>query len=275
MSRRKSGPASKLRGLGARAKKSLGQNFLTSPEVARTIVRRAELGEGSRVLEVGPGLGALTEPLLEAGVELCVVERDDRLADELLQRWPGLGLIRADAMRVDLGELLEGDGWVCVSNLPYNIGTHLVGRMVRLPGTFSRLVVMLQREVADRICAPPGSKTYGSLSVEMQARARATVVLRVKPGSFHPAPKVESAVVRIDLGRPEATRGVDLELLDRLAKAAFQQRRKTLRRSLGSALGKERAGALLQAAGVEPGERPERLELEAFAALARSFASLD
>ena len=268
------GPGARLRGIDARARKSMGQHFLANPAVAKRIVHLAGVERGSRVLEIGPGLGALTEPLIEAGASIVALERDRRLADDLAQRWPALRLERADAMRTDFAELLDGAGWLCVSNLPYNVGTHLVARMMRLPGTFTRLVVMLQREVADRICAEPGSKTYGGLSIEVQARARAEVVLRVRPGSFHPAPKVESAVVRIDLGRPTITQGLDLGALDGLVRAAFQQRRKTLRRSLGSALGKDRAVALLEAAGIDSGERPERLALEEFAALVRVLPTI-
>jgi 16S rRNA (adenine1518-N6/adenine1519-N6)-dimethyltransferase len=143
--------------------------------------------------------------------------------------------------------------------------------MVRLPDVFCCLVVMLQREVAERICAAPGNKTYGALSVEVQARARADVVLRVKPGSFHPPPKVDSAVIRLDLGRPEATRGVDLGVLDRLARASFGQRRKTLRRSLGSMMGRDAAIAMLERAGVDPGARPEQLALVDFANMANEY----
>ncbi len=269
--KRADGPAAQLRSMQARARKSLGQHFLSSPSVARRIVQLARIGEGSPVVEVGPGLGAMTEHLLEAGVDLVCVERDDRMADALLERWPGLRLHRADAMRADWATLLPGEGWSCVSNLPYNVGTHIVADMVRRPGTFRQLVVMLQREVADRICAEPGGKVYGSLSVELQARARCELLLRVKPGSFHPPPKVDSAVIRLELQRHPACEGLDLEALDRVARAAFAQRRKTLRRSLGSVYGKERALAVLEAVGIPSGHRPEVVPVEGFAALTRAL----
>ena len=268
------GPASQLRSMGTRARKSLGQHFLSSPAVAQRIVQIAGVGEGTPVVEVGPGLGAMTEHLGAAGARLVCVERDDRLADQLLERWPSLDLHRADAMRADWAALLPGAGWACVSNLPYNVGTHIVSSMVRSPGTFEQLVVMLQLEVAQRICAEPGSKVYGALSVEMQARALCTMRLRIKPGSFHPPPKVDSAVIRMELGVHPACVGLDLDALDRVVKAAFNQRRKTLRKSLGGAFGKERALAALETAGIGSGLRPEVVPVEGFAALTRAFGEL-
>lgn len=265
------GPAAQLRDMGTRARKSLGQHFLSSPSVARRIVQIAGVGQGTPVVEVGPGLGALTEHLWAAEARLVCVERDDLLADQLLERWPKLTLHRADAMRVDWGALLPGAGWSCVSNLPYNVGTHIVSSMVRSPDTFRQLVVMLQLEVAQRICAEPGSKIYGALSVEMQARARCELRLRIKPGSFHPPPKVDSAVVSMELRRHPAMEGMDLTKLDRVVKAAFNQRRKTLRKSLGGTFGKARALAALQEAGIDSGLRPEVVPVEGFAALVRAL----
>ncbi len=267
------GPADQLRSMQTKARKSLGQHFLSSPAVAQRIVQLAGVGQGTRVVEVGPGLGAMTEHLVEAGAQLVCVERDERLADALVERWPDITLHKADAMKADWAALLEGDGWSCVSNLPYNVGTHIVSRMVRSPHVFSRLVVMLQREVAERICAEPGSKVYGSLSVEMQARARCTMQLRVKPGSFHPPPKVDSAVISLELGLHPAVGGLDLDALDRVTKAAFNQRRKTLRKSLGGSFGKARALAALEAAGIGSGLRPEVLSVEDFARLTGALSS--
>ncbi len=268
---RHEGPAAQLRAMDARARKSLGQHFLSSPSVAQRIVQLAGVGQGSRVLEVGPGLGALTEHLLAAGVQLTAVERDERLADQLAERWPQIELIRDDAMKVDWAGRLEGGGWTCVSNLPYNVGTHIVSRMVRTPQTFTRLVVMLQREVAERICAEPGGKIYGALSVEMQARAQAEPMLRVKPGAFHPPPKVDSAVIRLEIGLHPEVQEQELAGLDVVVKAVFNQRRKTLRKSLGSSYGKARALEALEAAGIDPGARPEVIDVAAFARLAREL----
>ena len=273
MSRRKrEGPSAQLRALDTRARKSLGQHFLASPSVARRIVQLAGVGEGTRVVEVGPGLGAMTEHLLAAGARLVAVERDERLAERLVERWPELELLRADATKVDWATRLPGDGWTCVSNLPYNVGTHIVSAMVRTPGTFEALVVMLQREVAERICAEPGSKSYGALSVELQARARAELLLRVKPGSFHPPPKVDSTVIRLTPRRHPQVSAEALAGLDRVVRAAFAQRRKTLRRSLGSVYGKDRAVAALTAAAIDPGARPETVAVESFAQLVEALA---
>jgi 16S rRNA (adenine1518-N6/adenine1519-N6)-dimethyltransferase len=266
-----SGPAAQLRGTGSRARKSLGQHFLANPQVARRIVELAGVGEGSRVLEIGPGLGALTEPLLAVGARVVAVERDRVLAAALQERLPGLELHVADAMQVDWAALLPGPGWRCVANLPYNVGTHLVSRMVRAPGTFERLVVMLQLEVAERITAAPGGHAYGALSVELAARAEARLLLRVRPGSFHPPPRVESAVLEL-VPRPHpAVAGLDLDGFDQVVRAAFAQRRKMLRRSLSAIYGQELATCALAAAGVSPEERPERLPIEALAALAKAL----
>ncbi len=257
-----------LRRLQAGAKRSLGQHFLANPGVARRIVSLAGVEQGSRVLEIGPGLGALTRELCAAGAELVALERDARLADWVAELAPEVRLVRGDALKLSLPELLPGSDWLCVSNLPYNIGTLLVGRMVRQPGTFRRLVVMLQREVAERICAPVGVKAYGALSVEIQARAEARLGFRVRPGSFHPPPRVESAVVVLDL-RPEPDlAGAPQQRFDQVVRSAFAQRRKTLLNALGAAYGRPTAARILAKAKVEPGQRAERLERGDFARLA-------
>ncbi|MFH1468242.1 MAG: 16S rRNA (adenine(1518)-N(6)/adenine(1519)-N(6))-dimethyltransferase RsmA [Pseudomonadota bacterium] len=268
------GPARRLRGAGGRAKKSLGQHFLASPQVALRIVQLAGVGEGSRVLEIGPGLGALTEPLLRSGALVVAVERDRVLAAALRERFPGLVLYEADAMKVDWATLLPGPGWRCVSNLPYNVGTHLVSGMVRASTTFERLVVMLQLEVAERITARPGGKAYGALSVELAARAEARLLLHVRPGSFHPPPRVDSAVIELAPRPHPAVQDLDLDGFDEVVRAAFAQRRKMLRRSLSAVYGQERAMSALTEAGIAPEERPERLPPEAFAALAKALLSL-
>jgi len=266
------GPGARLRELETRARKALGQHFLASPDMAARIVALAELRPGDPVLEIGPGLGALTGPLLERGVRLVAVERDEVLAEWIEARWPQVELTRADAMKLDWTELLPGHGWACVANLPYNLGTHLVGRMLRCPGTFHRLVVMMQREVAERIVARPGNKAYGALSVELQARAQARLVMRLRPGAFHPPPKVDSAVLRLDVLPDPLLGGADPQHFDRTVRAAFGQRRKTLRNALGARFGRERAQAALLESGIDPGWRAERLDLQAFGRLARALS---
>ncbi|MBN1336967.1 MAG: ribosomal RNA small subunit methyltransferase A [Deltaproteobacteria bacterium] len=263
------GPAALLRSLDASAQKALGQHFLASPSVASSIVRLAGVVPGSRVLEIGPGLGALTRLLVQAGAEVVAVEQDPALARWIRKTFPSVQVVKADALGLDVEVLCPGTGWWCVSNLPYNVGTHLVGRLARLPGTFCRLVVMLQREVGERIVARPGSRTYGALSVEMQARAEASLLLRVRPGAFHPPPRVASVVVRLDLGPRMGS--VDPARFDAVVRAAFSTRRKTVRNALGAAFGIRTAEEALAAAGVDPGTRAETLDVEAFSRIASAL----
>ncbi len=270
--RRAGGPAALLRSMEAHAQKALGQHFLSSPDVAASIVRLAGVGEGSRVLEIGPGLGALTRPLVAAGATVVAVERDPILAGWIRRTWPTVQVVEADALEVDLAALCPGSGWSCVSNLPYRVGTHLTGRMARLPGTFDRLTLMLQREVADRIAARPGGRAYGALSVELQARAEVSVVLHVRPGAFHPPPRVASAVVHLRLRPVPATGGADPDRFDAVVRAAFATRRKTLRNALGAVYGIPVALAALAAADVDPGARAEAVDVAAFGRLARTVA---
>jgi 16S rRNA (adenine1518-N6/adenine1519-N6)-dimethyltransferase len=268
------GPAASLRALDARAYKALGQHFLASESVASSIVRVAGVGEGSRVLEIGPGLGALTRPLVSLGAEVVAVERDPTLAAWIGQTFPSVRVVTADALRIDLSSLCPGAGWSCVSNLPYNVGTHLVGRMARLPGTFGNLVVMLQREVAERMAATPGTRAYGSLSVELQARAEVAIVLRVRPGAFHPPPKVESAVVRCTLRPLPDTGTASPDGFDAVVRAAFATRRKTLRNALGAVYGIRASLSALEVAGVDARARAEVIDRAAFSRIAAALEGI-
>jgi len=262
-------PSVLLRELETRAKRRLGQNFLVDPTRVAAIVAAAGVGEGSRVLEIGTGLGALTEGLLAAGAAVTGVEKDALLADFLQERLPAVRVIQGDALQVDLAEICPGSGWRCVANLPYNVATPLVIRMLGMPATFDRLVLMVQREVAERFTAHAGDDAYGSLSLEVQVHARARIAFRIGPGAFHPRPKVDSAVAIFDLLPEPDTGGVDPERFRQVVRAAFGQRRKTLRNSLGSIFGRDEAEAMLARAGIPATERAERLDREAFIRLAR------
>ncbi|MFT5682680.1 MAG: 16S rRNA (adenine1518-N6/adenine1519-N6)-dimethyltransferase [Myxococcota bacterium] len=267
-------PAALLRQLQGHARKRFGQHFLTSAPTVQRIVRTAGVGEGSRVLEIGPGLGVLTEALLAAGADVTAVELDRDLSAFLRERHPTLNLIVADAVKLDWPALLPGSGWRCVANLPYNIGTRLVTRMVVLPGTFDRLVVMLQREVAERMVAPAGNRKRGSLSVHMEAYATVRLAIRVPPGAFHPPPRVESAVLEVNLRETPLIGTASIEQFARVNRAAFSAPRKTLRNALRSLFSAEIVRNGLAEAGVDGSVRASTLTVEQVARMAEALPAV-
>lgn len=241
---------------GIHPRRALGQHFLAEPNVVRRIVEVSGVGPGSRVLEIGAGVGTLTRGLAEAGAAVTAIEIDERLRpllEETLAGVAGVDLRFEDATRIDMGGLLGTGPWVVVANLPYNVGTPLVLDLLRSTPQVVRLVVMLQREAVERIAAAPATRTYGLPSVVARLHADVTVALRVPPTVFIPPPNVESAVAVLERRSvsPHAERAVAL------AAAAFGQRRKMVRRSLRSAL-VDPEGALT-AAGIDPTDRAEDL----------------
>lgn len=265
-------PRAVLKLLEQRARRRFGQHFLARPSVVQRIVRAAGVRAGDRVVEIGPGLGILTEALLVAGAEVTAVEIDRDLAERLRQVLPAARLVEEDATRLDWRALLPGGGASMVANLPYNVGTGLVMDALRTPEVFDRVTVMLQAEVVERLVARPGTKAYGALSVEAWLWGEGRVVMSVPPEAFHPPPKVHSAVVRFD--RPVSPRCPDLPAarVEGVARVAFASRRKTLRNNLGAAWGRGVAEEVLADAGIDPGLRAEALAPEAFVALARLHA---
>ena len=225
--------------------------------------------EGDTVLEIGPGLGVLTRALLRTGANVTAVELDRDLAGFLREREPSLRLIEADALVVDLDEAIPEGPAKVVANLPYNVGTQLVIRLVDRPDKVSSIVVMLQKEVVQRLVAEPGSKAYGSLTVQIAARGQARWLLGVPPDSFFPPPKVDSAVVRIDLYDEAQTGGLPKEDFDRLVRASFRQRRKTLVNSLGAEVGKARVQQALASLELDSRVRAEALSHGQFVSLAQ------
>jgi 16S rRNA (adenine1518-N6/adenine1519-N6)-dimethyltransferase len=252
--------------------RALGQHFLADPNTARRIARLARVGAGDRVLEIGPGLGSLTLALLEHGPRIVALERDRRVAavlETVIAGNPDVRLAIGDALAVDFAALLPDGTWWCVSNLPYNVATPVVIRLLEEAPQVDRMLVMVQREVGERLAAAPGGKEYGSVSVLAAYHADAKIVGVVPPSVFVPAPRVESALV--ELVRRDAP-PVDVPSTARLfalVRAGFGQRRKMLRQSLKGALG---AGAtdVLTRAGVDPRARAESLDLAAWAAVARA-----
>jgi 16S rRNA (adenine1518-N6/adenine1519-N6)-dimethyltransferase len=255
-----------------RPSKALGQNFLLDPNLAAAIARDAEVGPGACVVEIGAGLGALTLALADAGAERVLALEFDRallpaLRDAVRDR-PAIEVVHQDATRADWPALLGADTWVCCANLPYNVGTGIVLDLLEQPAV-ERFVVMLQREVAERLVATPADRAaYGAVSLRVAYRATGRIVRTVPPDVFWPRPKVGSAVVRLDrLDRPAVD--VDESLLWRVVDVAFAERRKTMRnavRRLG--LSPQEADRALAEADVSPDARPETLDLHAFARLA-------
>lgn len=241
-----------------------GQHFLHDSEAVRKIVEAAALGPGDRVLEIGPGEGVLTLPLTEAAGEVVACEIDPELARKLPQR-PNLRVVQQDFLQVDLRELLRDPGWKVVANLPYYITGPILEKLL-LEGSslITAMWLMMQWEVAERILSP-ASRKAGSLTYFVGYFAEPRLALKVKPGAFRPPPEVDSAVLELRL-RPDRDEQAQRGLF-RLVRAAFNQRRKTLRRSLRSVL--EEPETWLEKAGIDPGRRPETLSLEEFLRLER------
>ncbi|MDP8936885.1 MAG: 16S rRNA (adenine(1518)-N(6)/adenine(1519)-N(6))-dimethyltransferase RsmA [Actinomycetota bacterium] len=256
---------------GLEPSRARGQNFVVDPNTVRRIARLAEVGPGDRVVEIGAGLGSLSLALAETGASVTAIEVDHRLVPVLrsVVEPAGVAVVEGDALRLDWGALLGDAPWVLVANLPYNVATPFVADLLDGVPAIRRMVVMVQREVAERLAAGPGEEAYGAVSVKVAYWARASVVARVPPTVFLPPPKVESAVIRIDR-RPEPAMpaDVDREWLFRLVGTAFRQRRKMLRRSLADLVTAEE----LAAAGIRGEARPEELAVEAWGRLARCTA---
>jgi len=262
---------------GLSARKSLGQNFLLDLNLTGRIARAAGPLEGVTVIEVGPGPGGLTRALLANGARRVIaIERDERCVEalqEIAAAAPGrLTIIAGDALATEVRPHLDGGPARIVANLPYNIATALLVKWLSAepwPSWFDRLTLMFQREVAERIVAPPGSKTYGRLSVLSQWRCDAKILFDVNPSAFVPPPKITSSVVQF---MPKAAPlACDRRTLERVTEAAFGQRRKMLRQSLKS-LGTD-AALLLERAGIEPTKRAEEISVAGFVALANALAA--
>jgi len=267
-----------IRRHGLTARKSLGQNFLLDLNLTGKIARAAGPLEGATVVEIGPGPGGLTRALLALGARRVIaIERDPRCVEalaEIAEHYPDrLTVVAGDALEIDPSAQLDGGPACVVANLPYNISTALLVHWLGLepwPPWYDSLVLMFQREVAERIVAAPGSKTYGRLSVLAQWRCETKILFDVNPSAFVPPPKVTSSVVR--LVPRAAPLACERAMLERVSGAAFGQRRKMLRQSLRS-LGTDPA-LLLARAGIEPTLRAENVPVEGFVALANAFTAL-
>jgi len=267
-------PGEVLRRHGMTARKSWGQHFLHDPGILGAIVAAIDPGRGRRIVEIGAGLGTLTTRLLAAGAEVWAVERDRDMCNVLreeLKPFERHTLHEADAVKFDYAAA-QRDGVPAdiVGNLPYHLTGKLMFKLLADNDRTGRWVVMVQREVARRMCAQPGTKQYGSLTVALSRLRQLRPVIDAPPGAFLPPPKVDSAVVQLDARDKPRGEVADPEGFEFLVRTAFQQRRKTLLNALSALAGKDRARAWCETTGIDPGLRPERLEPEAFAALQRA-----
>jgi len=263
---------------GGRAKRSLSQNFLVDPNLRRKIVGELGMRAVDQVLEIGPGHGELSDLIAGHVARLVLVEKDDDLAGQLASRFAAVDsvtIVHADALDVDLQSLLEPDRpALVVSNVPYGITSPLLFRFLDLRPFPRRLVLLVQREVAERIAAPPGSKAYGALSVGVQSRGSARLAFRVGRKAFRPVPDVESALLVIEPRRPGPSAQA-LEDLRILTRTAFSRRRKQLKSILRSsaehALPEGRLEDVLGDLGISPRARPETLSPQQFMDLAAAL----
>lgn len=251
------------------ARKRFGQNFLRDQNVIERIVRAIDPKPGQRVVEIGPGRGAMTWPLLDAIGTLTAIEIDRDLVPILQAEAPAHGaltLIEADVLTVDFSALAAGERLRVVGNLPYNISTPVLFHLLDHAPAIQDMHFMLQREVVERMAAAHGSKVYGRLSVALQARCKVEKLFRVMPGSFWPVPKVESAIVRLTPLHDPAREALT-EPLDRVLRAAFAQRRKTLSNALAGVLD----AVTIASCGVRPDARAEQIDIAGFLKLASAL----
>ena len=264
-----------LRQFGLRPDKRLGQNFLVDESVIQKIVDIAEIAADDTVLEIGPGAGGRTACLAQVARQVVAVELDGRLMPVLehaLSPYSNVRLVQGDILALDPARLLDSPGYLVVANIPYYITSALIRHLLEARNQPGRLVLTVQREVAERICASPGDLSLLALSVQVYGQPQ--VHARIPAGAFFPAPKVDSAVVRVDLYPQPAIPAGLREAFFRLAKAGFSQKRKTLENALAASLArpKDQARALLLAAGIDPRRRAETVSLEEWGALARRYA---
>ena len=264
-----------LEELGMRPGRGLGQNFLIDGNLLDAIARINVPVPGENILEVGPGFGALTRRLLDAGAQVTAIEFDRRLAEYLRRHLAceNLRLIEADACKVDYAKLFPEGNFRSIANLPYSISSVFIARMLELENPPERMFFMLQREMGERLAAQPGSKAYGALSVRVQFEYTVRIERIVPPEVFYPPPEVESALVEFRCDRKFALTKPQREKLRGIVNSAFAQRRKQLGKVLGGVYGREQTAAALAAAGIATETRPDKLTCADYLRLAKGLFS--
>ena len=258
--------------------KKLGQNFLIKRGIVDEIVHAAELTPGEPVLEVGPGIGTLTQGLAQSGADVTAIELDRRLLEVLdttLASYDNVRIVHGDVLKLDVPTIMNHKPFKVVANLPYYITTPIIMSLLESKLPIERLVVMVQKEVALRMVAKPGTKDYGALSVAVQYYTEPDIVLDVPPKSFLPAPAVTSSVIRCVLRDKPPVDVIDEKLFFRVVKAGFAQRRKTFSNTMKTTgLSKDRNEELLAKANIDGQRRGETFTLQEFADVANAWASL-
>jgi 16S rRNA (adenine1518-N6/adenine1519-N6)-dimethyltransferase len=251
-------------------KKSLGQNFIIDLEVLDRMSEIAELTKNDEVLEIGAGLGTLTTYLAETAKRVVAIEKDKRLFEKLrisIHHRPNLELIMGDVLKINFRELFTGNKMKVISNLPYSISSPILIKLLENRDIVSRLVIMIQREVGERITARPGGRDYGSISVLLQTFFDISIELLVHPEAFWPKPKVDSVVLKLNpLSNPRIEIS-DMELFKKIVRASFSSRRKILANSLRSLVPKDKVEEILKASGIDRKRRAETLSVEEFGIL--------
>ncbi len=260
-----------LKAFGLRASKRLGQNFLINSAIVQGIVTAAEIEAGDRVLEIGPGIGTLTQGLAEAGAQVTAVELDKKLPAvlaETLKGYDNVKIVPGDILKTDIRELMGQQPFKVAANLPYYITTPILMALLEQKLPITKIVTMVQKEVAERMIASPGGKDYGALTVAVQYFTAPEIVLEVPPSSFLPPPAVDSVVISCRVLENPSVSVEDEKMFFRVVRTSFGQRRKTLFNALkGLGLDKEIVAAALEKTGIEPSRRGETLSLQEFAKL--------
>lgn len=258
--------------------KKLGQNFLIKRGIVDEIVHAAELTPGEPVLEVGPGIGTLTQGLAQSGADVTAIELDRRLLEVLdttLASYDNVRIVHGDVLKLDVPTIMNHKPFKVVANLPYYITTPIIMSLLESKLPIERLVVMVQKEVALRMVAKPGTKDYGALSVAVQYYTEPDIVLDVPPKSFLPAPAVTSSVIRCVLRDKPPVDVIDEKIFFRVVKAGFAQRRKTFANTMKTTgLSKDRIEELLAKANIDGQRRGETFTLQEFADVANAWAAL-
>jgi 16S rRNA (adenine1518-N6/adenine1519-N6)-dimethyltransferase len=266
--------ASLLKEHGLHAKKSLGQNFLSDPVVLERIAAAAEIPSDASVLEIGPGLGSLTRFLADQARRVVVVELDQNLIpllSQVLTPFDNVSIVHGDILKVDPAELMQESGYLVVANIPYFITSAVIRHLLESKIRPGRIVLTIQREVAERIIAKQGSLSLLALSVQVYGAP--SIAGHIPAGAFYPPPKVDSAIVRVELYDEPLIPSSKIDTFFRLAKAGFSQKRKTLRNSLagGLALSHEQSQALLARAGIDSMRRAQTLTLDEWRKLVDAY----